>query len=525
MSLLTLSGVACAAPDSTPLFSGLDLALGHEAVGLVGRNGSGKSTLLAAIAGRIAPVAGEIVRPGRVAMLDQSPDPQLSVAETLGVTEKLARLDRIERGALEGDDLDAADWSLTTRIEQALAQAGLPTIELARTLSTLSGGERTRVAIAAMLIDQPDVLLLDEPTNNLDRAGRDAIAALLRDWNGGALVASHDRELLAQVDRIVELTRVGVHIVGGGWEEFQRIRTAERERAERALESSEHALASTRREAQREREKQDRRDSRGRARRVSRSQPKILLDARQERAERTAARYRTGGADQVGEAEEKREAARADVEREIPIDMALPPSGLAANHVLIEARNLNRRVGSRTLFSGIDLTVRGPERVAIEGPNGSGKTTLMRLLAGKDSPDGGDIQRDGARIAWLDQHLSLLDPRETLIEAMPRLNPGLTREAAHGALAGFGFRNVWAEREVNGLSGGERMRLALACLFAAPTPPQMLLLDEPTNHLDLAATEQLEAALADWDGAIVCVSHDAGFLTAIGVQRRLDLGD
>ena len=525
MTLLTLDGVSCAAPDGTILFSGLTLSLGREVLGLVGRNGSGKSTLLGLIADGAQPATGTVVRGARIGMLRQLPkDPNASLAEALGIAGELARLERIERGHARDGDLEGADWTLPARLDKALAATGLPALDLGRSIASLSGGERTRVMLAALLLPEPEVLLLDEPTNNLDRDGRAAVADLLEEWPGGAIVASHDRELLARAERIAELTTVGVHVVGGGWELFDTVRSAARARAAQALEKGEAELTRARRAIQREREKQDHRDKRGRAQATRKSEPKILLGARKRRAEETAGRYRRVGDEQAERAEDSLARAREDVERITPIRIDLPDSRLAAGHELVRAQGLSCVRGERTLFSGLDLVIHGPERIALRGPNGSGKSSLIAILLGQSEPSAGAIRADRARIVLLDQNLGLLSGDATLEEEIRRHNPHLTRQQAQAALAASGFRNKWAERQVASLSGGERVRLALACLFAREVPPHMLILDEPTNHLDIAATELLEQALADWDGAILCVSHDPAFLAGIGIEREIALG-
>ncbi|MBH1991824.1 MAG: ABC-F family ATP-binding cassette domain-containing protein [Sphingomonadaceae bacterium] len=524
MHILTLDGVACSTPDGAPLFSNLTLSLDRDIVGLVGRNGAGKTSLLEAIMGDRPIAAGTITRHGRIGLLRQRPDADArSIADLLGVAEDVARLDRIERGDATDQDHGEADWTLPARIADALTDAGLPALDLQRPLATLSGGERTRVMLAGLLLPGFDMLLLDEPTNNLDDDGRAAVIDLLARWRGGALIASHDRALLQSMDRIVELTRTGVHVVGGGWDAFDAQRTAERARAEQSLRRTESDLAQARRDRQQETEKQDRRDKRGRAAAAASADPRILLSRQKQRAEQTAGRYRTVGNDLIDRADEAHGIARDQVEKVTPIRITLPPSGLSSRHMLVEAQSLCCDRDRRRLFGPLDLTMRGPERIALTGANGSGKTSLIRLILGLDAPSSGTITADRPRIALLDQHLALLDGAATLADAVLRHNPAMTRHAMHAALAAYGFRNLWADRAVSGLSGGERVRLALACLFAQPLTPQMLILDEPTNHLDVAAMELLEAALRDYDGALLCVSHDSGFRAALNLSRTITL--
>src|SRR5207245_5794871 len=176
------------------------------------------------------------------------------------------------------------------------------------------------------------------------------------------------------------------------------------------------------------------------------------------------------------------------------------------------------------LFGPLSFDVRGPQRIAIRGANGSGKTALFRLITGELKPASGDIGRRTDRIAVLDQHIGLLDPNASILDNLRRLNPELSANEAHAALAQFAFRNRAALQIAATLSGRERLRAGLACVFARPQPPFLLLLDEPTNHLDLAAIEELEAALKGFDGALIVISHDQAFLQAIGIQREIVRG-
>ena len=183
---ITLDQVGASTPDGRMLFENLTLVISSERIGIVGRNGAGKSTLLRLIAGEGEPHSGAISRNASMATLDQRwPDESIALAGALEVADGLALLGRLERGEGGADDMSHADWTLEQRIKEALAEVGLPGIALDRTLSTLSGGERTRIAIARLLLKQPDLLLLDEPTNNLDATGREAIAGLLANWRGG----------------------------------------------------------------------------------------------------------------------------------------------------------------------------------------------------------------------------------------------------------------------------------------------------------------------------------------------------
>jgi len=522
-AFITLAGLACRTPDSRELFSNLDLAIGAERVGLVGRNGVGKTSLLRIILGELAPAAGSVAVGGRLGTLRQvTPQADSTLGDLLGVRDALTRLDRIERGQGQPADYDLADWDLPQRIETALAEMGLTGADLGRPALSLSGGEATRASLAALLIDRPDMILLDEPTNNLDAEARAVVGRMLEGWRGGALVVSHDRALLRGMDRIVELTSLGAASYGGGYDLYAERKAAMEQAAARDLDSAEQELRRAQAELQRERERKARRDAAGKRARAKGDAPKMLLDAQAERAETTGARLSRIADRRRAEVAETLEAAQAKIERVRRLAFSLPPSGLPAARRVLTLDNVGYAVEGRRIVRGVSLNLTGPERIAIAGPNGAGKTTLIRLMVGEIEPTEGRVTR-GVPVAMLDQRASILDPAQTLLANFQRLNPEANRNAAQAALARFLFRNTAAEARAGDLSGGETLRAALACVLMSVQPPQCLILDEPTNHLDLDSIAAIEQALLGYDGALIVVSHDEHFLEAIGIKRRVSL--
>ncbi|WP_332658952.1 ABC-F family ATP-binding cassette domain-containing protein [Brevundimonas sp.] len=524
-ALVTLDRVAARTPDGNTLFDNLSLTFGRERTGVVGRNGAGKTTLLRLIAGLAEPAEGAVARVGRIGWLEQrrEPAPDETAAEALGVAGPRAVLARILAGEGTGDDLADADWTLEDRISSALAETGLDGLDLQRRTASLSGGEQTRLCLTALLLAQPDLLVLDEPTNHLDLEGRAIVAGVLARWKGGAVVVSHDRGLLRAMDRIVELSSLGVATYGGDFDLYAERKAAERAAAARDLEVAERETGRVARESQAALEKKARRDRVGRAFAAKKSEPKILLGAMAERAENSGARGNRLAERKAAEAEAALGEARERVERVRALDIPMPPTGLAAGRTALALDEATWDApDGRRIVGPISLRLTGPERVAVTGPNGSGKTTLLKLIAGALEPSSGRVERPVAS-ALLDQAADILDPEESLIEAYWRLNPETTPNDAHAALARFLFRNTAAQRVVGTLSGGERLRAALACVMSGARPPQLLILDEPTNHLDLDAITAVEAALRAYDGALVVVSHDADFLESIRIERTLAL--
>lgn len=522
---ITLAGLSAAAPDGHTLFRNLDLSFGAERTGLVGRNGSGKTTLLELIAGLDDPLSGSVQRRGRIGYLRQWPDTpgEATVAEGMGLADRLALFRRGLSGEASPEELEQVDWTIEAEMEASLERLGLAGLDPDRPFSALSGGEQTRARLAGLLVEKPDFLLMDEPTNHLDRAGRAFIAEIVESFKGGLLIVSHDRDLLERMDRIVEITTLGVTVWGGNYSAYQAEKARATERAEDELASARQHADRTAREIEAARQRKEKRDAAGRKSRVSAGQPKIMLDAAKECAEGSASGLSRLALRQQTEAEDRLAAAKEAVERARKLDFHLAGTALPTGKGVLFLDDLTGGPPQDPcVIENLSLTVTGAERIALEGENGAGKTTLLRLIAGQLAPSSGVI-RCPVRLAYLDQSAAILDFGASLVDNFRRLNPGATDNAAYAALARFHFRNEAARLTPATLSGGERLRAALACAIGGEDPAGLLLLDEPVNHLDIESVEAVEDALNAYGGAFIAVSHDAAFLAKIGVTRRIRL--
>ncbi|MCP3392693.1 ATP-binding cassette domain-containing protein [Bradyrhizobium sp. CCGB12] len=521
---IILSNLSLSTPDGRSLLSNIDLTFAAERTGLVGRNGVGKTTLLASISRDHVPQGGRVLINGTIGLLRQDVQPlaDSTVADLFGVRRALELLRRAERGDASVDDIAAIDWTLEARLEAALARLGFdPSADTE--LSRLSGGQITRVRLAALVFAEPDFLLLDEPTNNLDRDGRKAVIDLLAAWRGGAIVVSHDRNLLETMDAIVELTSLGSTRYGGNWSSFRAQKAVELAAVRHDLAHAQRRLSEIDGKAQEITERKARKDSGGRKKRAKGDMPRILAGARKDRSEDTGGKNAQITERRRAEAIEAVDKARHRIEVLQPLSVKLPATGLPAGRevVCLDEVSAGYRP-AQPVLRDLSLSIVGPERVAIVGPNGSGKTTLLKLIAGELRPAAGTV-RVRPDLALFDQKVSLLDPVLSILDNFGRLNPQAGANACHAALARFMFRADTALQIVGSLSGGQMFRAGLACVLGGAKPPSLLILDEPTNHLDIESIEAVEAGLKAYDGALVVVSHDDAFLQAIGITRRFDL--
>jgi ATPase subunit of ABC transporter with duplicated ATPase domains len=528
---IVCSNLSFAWPDDTPVFDDLSFAVPPGRTGLVAPNGSGKSTLLKLIAGELKPAAGSVTVSGTLGHLPQSLPltGNLTVAEVLGVAEVIRALDAVESGDVSEEHFTTIgdDWDIEERTRAQLDRLGLADLTLDRSLSTLSGGQAVSLGLAAQLLKRPDVLLLDEPTNNLDLQARHKLYDVLSDFNGCLLLVSHDRALLDRMERIAELGCDELRLYGGDFTEYEAAVRTEQEVAEKNVRNAEQELRREKREMQQARERAERRASNAARNLKSAGLPRIFAGNMKRGAQESAGRAGQMHSARVSEAKARLDEAGRALREEQRLTLELPDTKVPAGRNLFLGERMQVHLGDEPVFAegGVDLTVRGPERIALTGPNGAGKTTLMRLITGDLAPDSGEIKRNDGRIAYLSQRLDLLDLDLTVAENFAEFAPERPEAERMNLLARFLFRGARAHLPVGVLSGGERLRATLACVLCAEPAPHLLLLDEPTNNLDLVSVGQLESVLGSYQGAFMVVSHDERFLAEIGVSRWLRLAD
>jgi ATPase subunit of ABC transporter with duplicated ATPase domains len=532
---ITCSELSFGWPDGDIVLSSVSLSIGPGRTGLIGANGSGKSTLLRLIAGELRPVSGTVRVTGEVGYLPQAITlgTRQSVADLLGITSIREALHAIEGGNVEPEMFGAVgdDWDVEERARAWLDRLGLAHLGLDDTVARLSGGETVLTALAALFLRRPDVLLLDEPTNNLDLDARDRLYEAIGSWSGVLLMVSHDRDLLARVDHVIEASRTAVMTYGGNLEAYEQIVAEQQAAATRELTSATAQVHRERRDLVEAQVKQARRDRQGRRVAASGSIPRIVAGGLKRRAEESAGRARELHEGRLEAARERLAEAEEAVRDDAEIKVELPGTAVPAGRTVLTVTGLDgsgwhpaSRPDDTGAEAGVlgELIVRGPERIALTGPNGAGKTTLVRAIAGMaDLP--GIAVKPGAVIGYLPQRLDILNESLSVVDNVRLAAPRASVNAVRASLARFLFRGARADKSAGTLSGGERFRAVLAALLLAEPPPQLLLLDEPTNNLDLASVRQLTQALDGYRGALLVASHDVHFLRSARITRWLRL--
>ncbi|KHL57387.1 ABC-F family ATP-binding cassette domain-containing protein [Xanthomonas cannabis] len=521
---LTLEGVAYVLPDASPLFSDLNIHIDQRATGLVGRNGVGKSVLARLLAGELMPSAGRCVRSGRVHYLPQrvSVAPGQTIADLAGAAPLLDALDRIAAGSIAPADFERVGerWTAHAQFAEELERQGLGGRDPRAPAAHLSGGEAMRVALAGAFVTRPDFMILDEPSNHLDGPQRQRLMDQLLAWRGGLLVISHDRGLLDAMQRIVELSAQGLRSYGGNYAFYAQQRAIEQQAAADLLAQRKHARVRGEQALREQLQRQQQRQARGARAAGQANQAPILLGRQKQRSEVSAGRLQQQRrAEQLRLSEAVVQAA-AQVEADRAIAVLAPGAPAGASRRLATLRQVEL-AGGRLGGRRVNLLLQGQPRIGLVGPNGSGKSALLQLLAGRLQPSAGHCQVH-VPVAYLDQDLALLDPARSAAAQLCDADPGAPAHAQRLRLALLGLDQARADLPSGQLSGGQRLKAALAGALYRAQPAQLLLLDEPTNHLDLASVEAIEALLCGHQGALIVASHDAAFLQRLGLQQRLD---
>lgn len=526
--MLILQGVTYTHPNRDLLFLDLDLIINKQnKIALIGNNGSGKSILLKILAGELKPIKG-------IVKADPMPYyvPQLfgqfnnqTIAQALGVEEKLSALNDILGGNVTDENLTRLndDWAIEDRCREAFAHWGLHGVSLKQKVETLSGGQKTKVLLAGIIIHRPETVLLDEPSNHLDTESRELLYNYIKHTNNTLVVVSHDRILLNLLNAIYELSKRGITAYGGNYDFYAEQKALASLALSHDVQSKEKALRKAKEVERETLERQQKLDFRGKKKQEKAGLPTISMKTFKNNAEKSTSRVKSVHAEKIGTISQELHELRKGIPDADKMKMDFDNSALHTGKILINARGINFGYGNTLLWNqGLSFQVTSGNRLAIKGPNGSGKTTLINIILGNLQPQCGTIARSNIRTIYIDQDYSLIANSLSVYEQAQQFNSGhLQEHDIKIRLNRFLFNKDYWDKPCSALSGGEKMRLMLCCLTISDNAPDIMILDEPTNNLDIQNIEILTVAINEYKGTLIVISHDEYFLQKINVEDAI----
>lgn len=528
--MLILQNISYIHPDKNLLFETINLTVNRQdKIALIGNNGSGKSTLLKIMAQELQPLDGQLhtlAEPYYVPQIFGQYN-QLSIGQALGVEDKLRALHNILEGNATEENFNVLndDWTIEDRCVEALNYWQLNKLDLSQKIETLSGGQKTKVFLAGISIHQPDLVLLDEPSNHLDISGRELLYEYIQSTKSTLIVVSHDRKLLNLLNNICELTKHGIKVYGGNYAFYTEQKQIEINALNQDLQSKEKALRKAKEKEREVTERQQKLDSRGKAKQEKAGIAKIMMNTLRNKAENSTSKMKGVHAEKIGGISQELQELRSSVPDIDKMKFGFDNSNLHKGKILFKAAGVNYTYSNALLWKE-DLTfqISSGERIAIKGLNGSGKTTLINIILGNLKPQIGTTYSTHIKSIYIDQDYSLINNQLKVYEQAQQFNTtALQEHEVKIRLNRFLFGKEDWEKSCGALSGGEKMRLMLCCLTIGSQSPDIIILDEPTNNLDIQNIEILTSAINEYEGTLIVVSHDDTFLEQTKISRTIQL--
>lgn len=528
--MLILQNISYIHSNKNLLFDNVNLTVNHhEKIALIGNNGSGKSTLLKLISKELQPLEGRLFVKTEAYFVPQIFEQfnHLTIGQALKVDNKLRALQEILKGNLSEENYTTLndDWTIEERCNDALKDWQLTNLDLSQKMKTLSGGQKTKIFLAGISIHQPKLVLLDEPSNHLDVAGMQRLCSFIQSTQSTLITVSHDRKLLNLLDKVAELSKRGITIYGGNYDFYIEQKQIENNALNQDLQSIEKALRKAKEKEQETLERQQKLDSRGKGKQEKAGVARIMMNTLRNNAENSTSKLKSVHTQKIAGIKEKLQELRSAVPDIDKMKFGFDNSDLHRGKILFEANDINYKYNNQPLWKdNLTFLITSGERLVLKGLNGSGKTTLIKILLGKLEPKTGAIYRADSKTVYIDQDYSLIDNHLEVYTQAQQFNVSALQEhEIKIRLNWFLFTKDDWDKPCNVLSGGEKMRLILCCLTISNQSPDIIILDEPTNNLDIQNIEILTAAINEYQGTLIVVSHDETFLEQIKTEQTIQL--
>ncbi|WP_045459705.1 ribosomal protection-like ABC-F family protein [Sporocytophaga myxococcoides] len=512
------------------LFDNIHLAVNdNEKIALIGNNGSGKSTLIKIMAGIVQPSAGLVNSSSKPYYVPQifGQFNEHTIAQALQIEDKLNALSEILSGNVSESNFATLndDWTIEERSYAALAHWGHQGLDLKQRMNTLSGGQKTKVFLAGILIHQPDIILMDEPSNHLDLSGRALLYNFIQSCESTLVVISHDRKLLNMLDIVVELSSKGLSVYGGSYDFYKEQKLSERQALDHDLKSKEKELRKAKEIEREALERQQRTDARGKKKQEKAGLPRISMNTLKNKAENSTAKVKGVHAEKTGMLSQELNDLRKELPEADKIKFGFDNSSLHKGKILCSVKEINHSYDQNLLWKErLSFQITSGERLVVKGLNGKGKTTLIKIILGEIKPLIGTIYKADCKTVYIDQEYSIIDNDFSVYEQAQTFNStSLQEHEVKIRLNRFLFTKDDWDKSCSVLSGGEKMRLMLCCLTISSQVPDIIVLDEPTNNLDIQNVEIMTAAINEYEGTLIVISHDEYFLEQVGVEREIEL--
>lgn len=527
--MLLLQNVAFKHQHQSLLFQQVQLSIEQDKIALIGKNGTGKSTLLQLMAGLLPPTEGQITAstppyyvPQHFGQFDE-----LTIAEALSVSGKLHALQAILNGEVTEGHMTILDddWDIEARCQQALRYWGLPVFDWNRKLSSLSGGQKTKVLLGGIILHRPGIILLDEPSNHLDSQSRQCLYEFIKTFKGAVVLVSHDRNLLNLLDTTCELDKHGLHTYGGNYSFYQIQQQIAADALKQDIKETAKAVRKAKEVARQTAERKQKLDARGKKKQEKAGMPVIVMNSLRNNAQNSTARLEAMHSEKLAGLQEASSELRAALPDMDKIKLHFESAALHNGKIMLKGENIQFGYGCEPLWeNALNFEVTSGDRLSITGRNGSGKTTLVKLMLGALSTSAGRLYRAEAKKVYIDQDYALIDDNLTVFEQAEKYKAtGLQEHEINSWLTRFLFTASFWDKRCSTLSGGEKMRLMLCCLAITAQAPDMIFLDEPTNNLDIQNLEILTAVMQKYQGTLVVIAHDNTFTDSLGLTSSIDL--